>query len=715
MFRKRIGFVEPMKRIRSYLLILFRTGHGRPMAAAMLSFFALLIFLPDRSPFKPFRLVLFDSYQTYMPRERQSTPVVIIGIDEDSLKLFGQWPWPRTRLAELLDRLMSYNPAAIGVDIIMPEPDRASPSRMADSLPQISPALRRSLKSLPDNDLLLTAALTGKPVVLGVAGFDHETPTTARTMRTAPIVSRGGDAGPYVRKFSAVLKSLPELEDAAAGQALLTADLEKGVVRRIPMVSAVGDLLVPTLSVEMLRIAGGMPAIGVEVGSRGIAGISLGDVRIPTQANGETWVYFSKFLPERYISAADVLAGRVPPEMIERKLVLIGLTGLGLIDYQTTPRGERVPGIEVHAQMLENIFDGRYLQRPSWMQPFELAILLLSGVFLLFAVPTLKPRFSVMLATILSGILFCTGILLYRTAGLLFDAASLSISLNSIFGSLLGSVLIETEHARGIAQQALQAEREAAARVAGELEAARRIQMGSLPQAADAFPGETRFALDALLEPAREVGGDLYDFYMLDERRLFLIVGDVAGKGLPASLFMVMTKALTKSIVTQADSGFNLPLNRLNSVLCAENPEMLFVTAFAAILDVENGVLLYCMAGHDAPWRITASGAVGQLAGEGNPPLSVMEGVDYPVERLELSRGDAICVITDGITEAMNPAGQLYGDTRIPELLQSGGRGLSASELLGLIRRDVRTFVDDAEQSDDLSLLVVRWYGPRTA
>jgi serine phosphatase RsbU (regulator of sigma subunit) len=703
-----------MKRIRSYLLILFRTGHGRPVAAAMLTFFALLTLFPDRSPLKTYRLDLFDSYQTYMPRERKSAPVVIIGIDETSLKLLGQWPWPRTRLAELLDRLTSCNPAAIGVDIIMPEPDRASPARMADSLPQISPALRRMLKSLPDNDLILAAALKGRPVVLGAAGFDHATPATAQTMRTSPMVSRGGDAAPYVRKFPAVLKSLPQLEDAASGQALLTADLERGVVRRIPMVAAVGDVLVPTLSVEMLRVAGGMPAIDVEVASQGIAAISLGDIRIPTQANGETWVHFSKFLPERYISAADLLAGRVNPDMIERKLVLIGLTGLGLLDYQTTPRGERIPGIEVHAQLLENIFDGSYLQRPSWMPMVELAILLLSGIFLLFAIPAIQPRFSVMLATALSGILFCTGILLYRTAGVLFDAASLSISLNIVFVSLLGSVFIEADRARDLAQKALQAEREAAARVAGELEAARRIQMGSLPRAADAFPGETRFALDALLEPAREVGGDLYDFYMLDDRRLFFIVGDVSGKGLPASLFMVMTKALTKSMVTNEASDSSPPFNRLNAVLCSENPGMLFVTAFAAILDLESGMLSYSIAGHDAPWRIHATGTVGQLTGEVNPPLSVAEDVAFSIEHMELAPGDAICVITDGITEAMNPEGKLYGDTRIPELLQGRGRGLSASDLLNLIRDDVRAFVDHAEQSDDLALLVVRWHGPRT-
>ena len=317
-----------------------------------------------------------------------------------------------------------------------------------------------------------------------------------------------------------------------------------------------------------------------------------------------------------------------------------------------------------------------------------------------------------MLAVILLGTLLCIGVLLYRTAGILFDAASLSIGLCCIFGSLLGSVYVEIDLARDLAQKALQAEREAAARVAGELEAARRIQMGSLPQSADAFPGETRFALDALLEPAREVGGDLYDFLYAGPASTFFIVGDVAGKGLPASLFMVMTKTLTKNIVTTENSHFTLPFNRLNGVLCRENPEMFFVTAFAAILDVESGMLAYCIAGHDAPWHITASGSVGRLTGEVNPPLSVMKDVAYPTEHMKLAPGDAICVLTDGITEAMNPASELYGETRISELLQSKGRGLSASELMGLIRNDVRVFVDCAEQADDLSLLVVRWHGP---
>lgn len=406
-----------------------------------------------------------------------------------------------------------------------------------------------------------------------------------------------------------------------------------------------------------------------------------------------------------------MLSGRVNPDLFQQKLVLIGLTGMGLIDAVTTPPGERVPGIEVHAQLLENIFDQRFLTRPAWMPWLELAALLACGVILLIAIPTFKPRLSILLAVILVGSLLTLGFFLYHTAGILFDAASLSMSCNTIFTCLLASTLIETDRNRRAVQRVLQIEREAAARIAGEMEAARRIQMGSLPQAATAFPGETRFDLEALLEPAREVGGDLYDFYLLDENRLFFVVADVSDKGLPASLFMAVTKVIAKIVAMREELNVSEILKRMNAELARENPEMMFVTAFAAILNVREGGLEYCIAGHEAPWRIDAAGAVSRLKSRGNPPLCVADDPDYPFERVQLTPGDAICVVTDGITEAMNASGELYGRARVTRFLEHEGAHPSASALVSRLRDDVRTFVGNAEQSDDLVVLIVRWQG----
>ncbi len=257
---------------------------------------------------------------------------------------------------------------------------------------------------------------------------------------------------------------------------------------------------------------------------------------------------------------------------------------------------------------------------------------------------------------------------------------------------------------------ALQQVREAAARAAGELSAARRIQMNSLPLAATAFPNERRFELEALLEPAREVGGDLYDFYMLDAHRLFFLVGDVSGKGLPASLFMAVTKALAKSIALRGPGDVGTIMKHANHELVRENPELLFVTGLAGILDARTGHVALCNAGHDAPRRIGAGGQVEKLRAAEGPPLCVIDDFDYPVHAYQLAPGECLCLSTDGIGEAMNGAGELFGNARLDAALAGGDT--APAHLVRAVREAVRSFVGAAEPSDDLALLVLRWNGP---
>jgi len=172
------------------------------------------------------------------------------------------------------------------------------------------------------------------------------------------------------------------------------------------------------------------------------------------------------------------------------------------VDIVTNSRGERIPGVEVHAQFLENIFDRSFLTRPPWLPGIELAILLVSGMMMIRDVPKMKPKLSTFLAIALITVFLASGFILYQTTGLLLDAASLSLGVGACFICLIISSLIITDRKRHAAERALQLEREEAARVVGEMEAAKRIQMGSLPRAETLFSGETRFDLSALLEPA---------------------------------------------------------------------------------------------------------------------------------------------------------------------------------------------------------------------
>jgi len=663
---------------------------------------ALLLLLAAEPPFvSGLRHALFDGYQKLAPRERRSAPAVIVAIDERALEQHGQWPWPRTRVAQLLARISSAGPAAVGIDLLFPEPDRFSPAEVAREVQELSVDVARRLRSLPSNDAALAAAIAGHAVVLGIAGLEEPDPRFTQPPAAAPVLMVGASRL-ALRRFAGHLQSLPTIDRAAAGRGLLSVDPESSVIRRALAAARVGDVIVPALSVEMLRVASGAPL--ALIGRRhDQLDVRLGDVTIPAHADGRFWIRYGPHDPARFVSAADVLEGKVAAQELEDKLVLVGVTGLGLLDFQTTALGERIPGVEIHAQILEQIFDGAFLRRPSTLHALELALFGVAALMFAFTVPSLAVSSSIALYGMVIGFLGALGLEGFVREGLLLDVAWPAIGATLVFGIVLAQALSEADEQR-------RRLREQAARVTGELESARRIQMGLLPAPRELFAHEKRFAIDALLEPARTVGGDFYDCFMLDSRRLFFIVADVSGKGLPASLFMALSKTLLKSAARRVDDVGGLMV-RANAEVSSENPESLFITAFAGLLDAQTGMLEFCNAGHEPPFARAPGGTLERLVHAGGPPLCIMENYAYPVEYRPLAAGEWVCVVTDGVTEAMNPAGELYGAARLRAVLEALPASVDPSALLAAVRADVGRFVGSAEASDDLTLLCVRWHG----
>lgn len=724
---------------------LFLYQRGRVAALAFLLFYAAIVFLGEvpaqtlaasgftgrvvqtlSAPVAAIRQLLFDGYQRVFPRVRQEQKVAIVVIDEKSLKREGQWPWPRNKLAVLIDAVAAYQPVAIGLDIYLPEPDQTSPEQVAKRLGVENGFLAKQLSELPSYDVRLSKALESAPTVLAAAGFDFATLSTSDGLRIFPVKVLGGDALPYLQRFPFVLASLPQLQAAARGQALVSIE-EETVVRRIPLVSAVGDLVVPSLAMEMLRVASGSTEIEVNVDGHGVRSVGVADLDVATQSRGDIWLHFARQAQgeDRNISAVDLLNGKTPGDALTSKLVLIGLTGIGLNDRRATPLGEQVPGIEIQAQVLESMLDGRFLLRPWWMKWVELGLLLGIGVAMIWIVPKSRarplgaarrrPSHVGWWVTGVGVFLLLSGFWLFWGNGWLFDGASMSVAFAGLLASLVSSSTLEVERDNRRLATERQHLREEAARLAGEMEVARRIQLGSLPNAKRAFPGEKRFAIDALIEPAREVGGDLYDFFMIDARRLYFLIGDVSGKGVPASLFMAVTKALTRSFASRLSGGPAEIVSAANADLSRENVETLFVTLLLGVLNVDSGELELVNAGHDAPWRLGADGALEQISTDavgGGPPLCVVEDFAYSVSRIQLHAGDRLCMVTDGITEATNGAGDLYGSARLRVALTGLGGGASVEAITQQVRTDVGIFVADAEASDDLAVLVLHWIGP---
>jgi len=576
--------------------------------------------------------------------------------------------------------------------------------------------LVQRLSSMPSNDVVLAQALSGRPVVLGVAGLERDVGRTGRALRQAPVRAFGGDPRLFALRFEGTLRSVEEIDRMARGHGLLNVEPERGVVRRMPLVAGAADAVLPAFGVEMLRVATGAPVLTVRVGASGIEGVGINDLLIPTESDGSVRLRFGRHDPSRFVSAADVLSGTAELHLFERKLVLIGVTALGLSDYQATPVAERMSGVEIHAQLLESIFDGDLLSRPRAAAWAEAGVLIAAGLLLVLAVPRLPARTSVALFALVIGAMGAGGFLLYLHRGVLFDAAVPSLGLGVLFTSVLVVTLAEAESQRRALRRSLEQQREQAARVAGELEAARRIQMSSLPQPTTAFPGDTRLDLYAFLEPAREVGGDLYDFFALDHDRVFFLIGDVSGKGLPGSLFMAVSKALYKSVALRQARQVEAVMREANAEISRENTGGLFVTVLAGILDTRTGLLEYCNAGHEPPYLLP-SGArpLLRLMDGGGPPLCAVDCFPYAASSRRLEPGDTLCLVTDGVTEAVSPGAALYGRNRLEALLMQVGRAASASEVGDAIRREVERFTDGVEPSDDMAILVVRWTGPASA
>jgi serine phosphatase RsbU (regulator of sigma subunit) len=628
------------------------------------------------------RETLFDGYQRLLPRERRSAPVTIVEIDEAALAEHGQWPWPRTLVAELVSRIAELEPAAIGLDLLFPEPDRFSPAEISRLIP-LPEDLAESLQNLPSNDAWLAQAIRGRNVVLAIAGLEERAPQGA----------------PPLREYGRALASVPEIDEAAAGRGLISVDLPERSVRRVPLVARVGDVPVPALALELWRVGTGARHFALSDAGGGLLRVEFADAVVPVQRDGGMWLRYSPHDAERFVSAADLFSGNVDPELFRAKLVLVGVTGVGLLDYKATPLGEQVPGVELHAQLIEQIFDGAYLVRPAWALWLELAFLCGGAGLLIALVPAVRVHLSVAAVLGLLAV-FAVAALWAFSRGVLIDAAWPALGLSVAFSVLLAATLSEADRQR-------RELREAAARAAGELEAARRIQMGLLPDTA-AFDGEPRFSLRALVQPARVVGGDFYDCFKLDERRLFFVVGDVSGKGMPAALFMALCKATIKAAVVSARAEPASALRRAGQEIARDNPETFFVTAFAGTLDLETGELVYCNAGHEPPYVLRAAG-LQRLPNAPRPPVGVPGVFSFDAETLHLAHGERLCALTDGVTEAMNEAGELYGAQRLERLLAGLPAHAAPGEINAAVVEDVKRFVGNAPASDDLTLLALRW------
>jgi adenylate cyclase len=368
------------------------------------------------------RLRTFDLYQVLRPRVQKQRPVTIVDIDEASLREIGQWPWPRTTVADLVTQLTQMGAVAIGFDIIFAEPDRMSPANAAGSFRNLDDATRDKLRNLPNNDDVLADAIRNSRVVVGQSAASLLAAKSDPDLPRTGVAIRGPDPAPFLDQYPTLLTNVPVIEKAAAGRGVITvADERDGIIRRAPVILQAEGRIVPSLSLELLRLATHSETILVRTDQAGVQSVAFPRFQLPTDGKGRLWIHFNRYDPERYVPAKDVLAGTAPADKIRGKLVLIGTSAIGLLDVKTTPLDAVLPGVEVHAQILESVFENALLSAPNWAVAAELGVALVVGLAVIAAAPALSAATVIALGAVLIAVMIAVSWYFFVMHNLLID------------------------------------------------------------------------------------------------------------------------------------------------------------------------------------------------------------------------------------------------------------------------------------------------------
>lgn len=363
-------------------------------------------FMP--AEFEAMRLKVFDIFQRQLPRTYQEAPVRIIDLDDETLEYFGQWPWPRPLMAELVNKLHKAGAKVIAFDILFSEPDRTSPNNILPLWSRTSnlTGLEAALNNLPDHDSIFTQAIADAPVVTAFTLYPEDNDTVPA--KKFGLSFAGEDPRQYMPSFHGAIKTLDAMENAATGNGIIFYIPEHdGVVRRIRSVFQLRNDIYPSLVTESLRVyygasniiiktsnASGQESFGEETG---FVALKVGKSIIPTDAKGRLWLYDTGPIPERTIPAWQVLADKLEPNALEGMIVYIGTSAAGLKDLRATPLDPGAPGVVVHAQLTEQILLGEYLKRPDWALGAETTFLVLVSLILVILMPLIGAGWSALI------------------------------------------------------------------------------------------------------------------------------------------------------------------------------------------------------------------------------------------------------------------------------------------------------------------------------
>lgn len=445
----------------------FKKAFGFDRVVGVLMLLALLaVARLDPFPVQFLREKSFDIYQQIKPRPVPNTEdrlVAIIDIDERSLKEVGQWPWSRKTVAQMLANLHNLGVGVTAFDVVFSEPDRMNPSSVVDSLVGIDDMVRSKILELQSNDEILGSIVSQANVVLGQAGYWDQLPNDPgepfkKSVAVRKLTGTAPDPQEFLTETPTLIRNLPVLEKGTKGVGMFSLNPSlDGIIREIPVVSKNGNDLYPTLSIEAIRVGFQVSTLMMEVDDFGIKAIGVAPkskvkpkgLKITTGEKGTVRPYFSphELSKEIYISAADVLSGKVDKAKIAGKIAFVGTSAVGLLDIRSTPIDPLIPGVEVHAQMVENaiaidrnlgavVAADMFLSRPDLIKGGEMILIALGGLLMIVIAPMMGATRSLMVFVVLSAASMYGSWYMFDQQRVLLDATFAVVSTFLLYSTL---------------------------------------------------------------------------------------------------------------------------------------------------------------------------------------------------------------------------------------------------------------------------------------
>ena len=622
----------------------------------------LLILLKTFNPnfIKSISFLSFDLYQKVIPLRKQDSDVIIIDIDEKSLGKFGQFPWSRSIFAKIIENVNEANPKAIGFDVFFSEKDKQSPEEIIKSYNIVSEDVINYLVNIKGHDENFRQQLKNSKSVLAVLGSSVSSHSSYDRKAKARFLSKGGDPKEFTFNYPYSIGSLEKLEKSVKGLGSISfLDQTDGIIRSLPLIVRFNKKIYPTMGLEMVRVGFDQKNLYVELDELGIKRISVRPHKILTDANGIFWIRYKQSQKSQYISASSVFEGNFDKERFEDKFVLIGASAQGLFDLVKTPLGATLPGVEVHANVIENILDQSYLLRNPNIHVFELLFSIILACITFFLSQKIKPKYSLSVFFISLITIVIIGFSFFILRSELVDISYPIFMLAVTFLTGLYFRFIQENKA---ALENLQKE----AKLLKERELAGDVQKSL-------FPDISKYEnfVYARNIPARDVSGDYFDVISVGNDEYYFTLADVSGKGVKAGMYMAKASSTFRTL-----SNLSFPLEKVvylvNNEIVEAKFKGMFVTAVFGKFNIKTGEVTFVNAGHESIMVVDRNKNFEFIKSE-LPPIGIIK---YFAESMVKSKTinlneKTFVVYTDGVTEGYLKNGQELGAEGVERIVNN--------------------------------------------